>query len=297
MNPPSLLIAGTTSGVGKTTITLAIMHHLKYRMGYSIQPFKVGPDFIDPSYHRMVTGRESRTLDAWMMGRDGLIKNFTDWTKDADIAVIEGVMGLYDGATGKSDFASSAYVAKLLKSKIILVIDAAKAARSIAAMALGYVKFGKDTKIAGIILNNVSGDKHANYISEAFKSTIKVPILGIIFRSKELKFQERHLGLIPVDELEPSNKVNVIRIAKQVSESINYEVLLKDFKIRYSKENRIKFNRYGQKTKIKIGVALDNSFNFYYSENLDQIRSLGAAIKFFSPLVDDELTEDISGIV
>lgn len=297
MNPPSLLIAGTTSGVGKTTITLAIMHHLKYRMGYSIQPFKVGPDFIDPSYHRMVTGRESRTLDAWMMGRDGLIKNFTDWTKDVDIAVIEGVMGLYDGATGKSDFASSAYVAKLLKSKIILVIDAARAARSIAAMALGYVMFGKDTKIAGIILNNVSGDKHANYISEAFKSTIKVPILGIIFRSKELKFQERHLGLIPVDELEPSNKVNVIRIAKQVSESINYEVLLKDFKIRYSKENRIKFNRYGQKTKIKIGVALDNSFNFYYSENLDQLRSLGAAIEFFSPLVDNELPEGISGIV
>jgi cobyrinic acid a,c-diamide synthase len=117
MNVPSLLIAGTTSGVGKTTVALAIMYGLKSRMGYSIQPFKVGPDFIDPSYHKMVTDKDSRTLDAWMMGRLGIIKSFNEATKDIDIAVVEGVMGLYDGVNGRRDFASSAYVAKLLNSK------------------------------------------------------------------------------------------------------------------------------------------------------------------------------------
>ncbi|MGG6460085.1 MAG: AAA family ATPase, partial [Candidatus Eiseniibacteriota bacterium] len=206
MSTPALLIAGTTSGVGKTTVSLAIMYGLRHKVGCSIQPFKVGPDFIDPSYHKMVIGKDSRTLDAWMMGSRGIIKNFADSTQGVDVAVIEGVMGLYDGISGKSNFASTAYVAKLLKAQIILVIDAAKAARSIAAMALGYIQFDKETKIVGIILNNVSGARHAKYIVEAFKNIINVPILGIIHRSKLAKLKERHLGLIPANELGVSKK-------------------------------------------------------------------------------------------
>ena len=130
--PPTLIIAGTTSSVGKTTISLAIMYALKYKKGFSVQPFKIGPDFIDPSYHKIITGRESRTLDAWMMGNNGIISTLQNTAIDVDVAIIEGVMGLFDGLSGKSDFASTAYVAKILNTPVILVIDAAKAARSIA---------------------------------------------------------------------------------------------------------------------------------------------------------------------
>lgn len=297
MNIPTLLIAGTTSGVGKTTVSLAIMYGLKNRIGYSIQPFKVGPDFIDPSYHKMVTGKESRTLDAWMMGRAGIIKSFIDAIKDTDVAIIEGVMGLYDGVNGKRDFASSAYVAKLLEADVILVIDAAKAARSIAAMALGYMKYDKEIRIAGIILNNVSGERHAKYIADAFRGIVKVPILGIIARNKEMRFQERYLGLVPSDELGLSKKAEILRTAKRVSESIDFEKLVKLLKINNSKKPLIKAKHTSVKPRIKIGVALDNSFNFYYSENLNVLRLLGADIQFFSPLSDKEIPCDISGMM
>jgi cobyrinic acid a,c-diamide synthase len=297
MNVPSLLIAGTTSGVGKTTVSLAIMYGLKTRMGYSIQPFKVGPDFIDPSYHKMVTDKESLTLDAWMMGRIGIIKSFNEATKDIDIAVVEGVMGLYDGVNGKRDFASSAYVAKLLKANVILVIDAAKASRSIAAIALGYIKFDRDIKIVGIILNNVSGERHAKYITDALAGIVKVPILGIIARNKGLRFKERYLGLVPSEELSLIMKKEILRTAKRVSESIDFEKLVKLLKPKSTKKLSTKIEHSRIKPRIKIAVALDNSFNFYYSENLNVLRLLGADILFFSPLSDKEIPHDISGMM
>jgi cobyrinic acid a,c-diamide synthase len=297
MNVPSLLIAGTTSGVGKTTVALAIMYGLKSRMGYSIQPFKVGPDFIDPSYHKMVTDKDSRTLDAWMMGRLGIIKSFNEATKDIDIAVVEGVMGLYDGVNGRRDFASSAYVAKLLNANVILVIDAAKAARSIAAIALGYIKFDKDIKIAGIILNNVSGERHAKYITDALAGIGKVPVLGVIARNNGSRFKERYLGLVPSEELSLPRKEEILRTAKRVSESIDFEKLARLFKVTRTKKLPINIEHTRVKPKIKIAVALDNSFNFYYSENLNVLRVLGADILFFSPLSDKEIPHDISGLI
>ena len=184
--PPMLIIAGTTSGVGKTTISLAVMHAFKNKKGLLVQPFKIGPDFIDPSYHKIITGRESRTLDAWFMGKDGIVSTVGNATKDVDIGIVEGVMGLFDGMSGRNDFASTAYVAKILNAPIILVVDAAKAARSIAAMICGYLNFDKKLKIMGIILNNVSGPKHAKYLIEACKNSINVPILGIVKREFDL---------------------------------------------------------------------------------------------------------------
>src|SRR6476620_7069798 len=189
--PSIVIIAGTTSGVGKTTITLAIMHAFKAKKGLIVQPFKIGPDFIDPSYHKIITGRESRTLDAWLMGKEGIVLTVQSVAGDADIAVIEGVMGLFDGMSGKDDFASTAYVAKLLNSPVILVVDTAKAARSIAAMIFGYLNFDNKLKIMGIILNNVSGPKHARYLIDACKNIINVHILGIVKRDSELKMDER----------------------------------------------------------------------------------------------------------
>ena len=295
--PPTLIIAGTTSGVGKTTISLAIMYALKYKKGFSVQPFKIGPDFIDPSYHKIITGRESRTLDAWMMGNNGIISTLQNTAIDVDVAIIEGVMGLFDGLSGKTDFASTAYVAKILNSPVILVIDAAKAARSIAAMAFGYLHFDRRLKIAGIILNNVSGPKHARYITEACKSKIKVPILGIVQRDNELRMDERHLGLIPTDELDHTKKSKIIKVAKKVSEEIYYDKIVSLFKLKKSKFTEIVKKSAPSISKLKIGVALDNSFNFYYNENLNSLRNLRAEITFFSPLNDNHIPNDVSGLM
>ncbi len=295
--PPTLIIAGTTSGVGKTTISLAIMYALKYKKGFSVQPFKIGPDFIDPSYHKIITGRESRTLDAWMMGNNGIISTLQNTAIDVDVAIIEGVMGLFDGLSGKTDFASTAYVAKILNTPVILVIDAAKAARSIAAMAFGYLHFDRRLKISGIILNNVSGPKHARYITEACKSKIKVPILGIVQRDNELRMDERHLGLIPTDELDHTKKSKIIKVAKKVSEEIYYDKIVSLFKLKKSKFTEIVKKSAPSISKLKIGVALDNSFNFYYNENLNSLRNLRAEITFFSPLNDNHIPNDVSGLM
>jgi len=294
--PPTLILAGTTSGVGKTTISLAIMYALKYKKGFSVQPFKIGPDFIDPSYHKIITGRESRTLDAWMMGKNGIVSTLQDTAIDVDVAIIEGVMGLFDGLSGKTDFASTAYVAKILNTPVILIIDAAKAARSIAAMAFGYLHFDRRLKISGIILNNVSGPKHARYITEACKSKIKVPILGIVQRDNELRMDERHLGLIPTDELDYTKKSKIIRVAKKVSEEIYYDKIVSLFKLKKSKYIAIA-KRSKPISKLKIAVALDNSFNFYYNENLNSLRNLGAELTFFSPLNDKHIPNDVSGLM
>jgi cobyrinic acid a,c-diamide synthase len=295
--PPLLLIAGTTSGVGKTTVSLAIMHAFKNKKGLLVQPFKVGPDFIDPSYHKIITGKESRTLDAWFMGNDGIVSTVEKATIDVDIGVIEGVMGLFDGMSGRNDFASTAYVAKILNAPIILVVDAAKAARSIAAMIFGYLNFDKKLKIIGIILNNVSGSKHEKYLKEACKNSLNVPILGIVKRDKDLKMDERHLGLIPSDELNPSKRNKIVQLANKVSEEIYYDKILSLLKPRKSILTKSLRKESGVPKPVKIAVALDNSFNFYYNENLNILRNLGAEITFFSPISDTSIPNGISGIV
>ena len=295
---PLLIIAGTTSGVGKTTISLAVMHAFKNKKGLLVQPFKIGPDFIDPSYHKIITGKESQTLDAWFMGNNGIVSTVAKATKDVDIGIVEGVMGLFDGMSGRSDFASTAYVAKILNAPIILVVDAAKAARSIAAMICGYLNFDKKLKIIGIILNNVSGPKHAKYLIEACKNSINVPILGIVKRDDDLKMDERHLGLIPSDELEPSKRNKIVRLANKVSEEIYYDKILSLIKLRKSKFTKPISGCERKAPKVvKIAVALDNSFNFYYNENLNILRGLGAEITYFSPINDENIANDISGIV
>jgi len=293
---PLLVIAGTTSGVGKTTITLAIMQAFS-KKGLVVQPFKVGPDFIDPSYHKIITGNESRTLDAWFMGREGIVSTVESATKEVDIGVIEGVMGLFDGMSGRNDFASTAHVAKILNAPIILVVDAAKAARSIAAMIFGYLNFDKKLKIIGIILNNVSGPKHEKYLMEACRNSINVPILGIVKRDKDLKMDERHLGLIPSDELAPFQRNKIVHLTNKVSEEIYYDKILSLIKTRKSKITKPISDKRKAPKLVKIAVALDSSFNFYYNENLNMLRNFGADIKFFSPINDTNVPEGISGII
>lgn len=296
---PRIIIAGTTSGVGKTSITLGILYILK-NLGFKIQSFKIGPDFIDPSYHHFVTNSPSYNLDSWLMGKKGLINTFEKYTIGKDIAVIEGVMGLFDGAGGKNNFASTAQIAKILNSPIILVIDASKAARSIAAIAYGFMKFEKGLKIKGIILNKISSNRHFNFIKDAFENKIKIPIVGVIYRNQELIFSERHLGLIPREELDDKRRKVILNSAKVLSESLDAEKIVSLIRPRQNETVRKKKIDTGKEQNIqsiKIAVALDESFNFYYQENLDTLQKKGAQLIFFSPLNDLRLPEEVDGII
>lgn len=282
---PRLVIAGVTSSVGKTSISIAMMNALREK-GYTVQGFKIGPDYIDPSYHMTVTARQSRNLDPWLMGERGLLDTFSKASRDADFAVIEGVMGLFDGLSGASNFASTAHIAKLLKSPIILVVDAAKAGRSIAAVVLGFVKFDASIKITGLILNNVGGEKHAKYCIDAIRQKVKVPMLGAIKRNKEIQLQERHLGLVPTAERKELEK-KVINVAKYVQVQIDVDKAISIAK--KAPKLHIMTSSIKKNIRTSVAVALDESFNFYYADNLDMLRSLGADLKFFSPVNDSEI--------
>ncbi len=293
MNIPRVVVAGVTSGVGKTTISIGIMHALRNK-GLKVQPFKVGPDYIDPSYHELVSGKASRNLDVWMMGKKGLLESFSRACTNADIAVIEGVMGLFDGMSGRNNFASTAHVAQILKSPVILIVDCSKAARSIAAIVLGFLRFDKRVAIAGLILNNVASDRHEEYLVEALADKVKVPILGIIRRNRDAKFEERHLGLVPAQELESKRRKQLIYSASEVSAHIDSDKVLgvcstKPLIIAPTPSRP-------KKNVVKIAVALDESFNFYYQDNLDALRRAGALIQFFSPVNDPQLPAGTQGI-
>jgi cobyrinic acid a,c-diamide synthase len=287
------VVAGVTSGVGKTTVSLAIMQNLRAR-GLRVQALKVGPDFIDPSYHSLVTRRPVRNLDVWMMGKQGILDCFARACHEADIAVVEGVMGLFDGMSGKNDFASTAHVAKILDAPVILVIDAAKSARSIAAVILGFLHFDRNVRIVGIILNNVASDRHAEYITDALALKIKVPVVGIVRRNSENQWEERHLGLIPAPELQEKKGRKIIGTAKSVAGQIDIDTILK-----LSEIVRLRTSSTYAKAakKARIAVALDESFNFYYADNLDALRRSGAQLVFFSPVHDPRLPKNIHGII
>lgn len=292
---PKLVIAGVTSGVGKTTVSAAFMYGLK-KQGLTVQPFKVGPDFIDPSYHSYVTGRQSRNLDVWMMGEAGILKSFDKACFDADVAVIEGVMGLFDGISGQDEQGSTGAVAKLLRAEVVLVIDCSKAARSVAAIALGFQNFDRDLRITGVILNNIASDKHERILKEAFAEKIKIPVIGMIRRDQELKDTERHLGLIPAAELDSVGKARLLTNAKRVSENIHFEQLVDKWKIS-PKPPPDQQKIPESKTNSRIAVALDESFNFYYFDNLELLRENQLELIYFSPLHDKELPKNIGGLI
>ena len=283
MKIPRIVLAGATSGVGKTSITTAIIHGLKQK-GYSVQPFKVGPDFIDPSYLTSVSGNISRNLDVWMMGKNGVLNSFIQNSQE-DISVIEGVMGYYDGFDGKSSFASTYDVANIVKSNVILVLDASKVARSIAATAMGFKNFEKNSRICGVILNKIGSKKHEKLCRDALKK-VGLPILGVIPRNDDLQLESRHLGLIPVREkLSLDEKIK--SIAKSLSGFIEIEKIIKLSKdVPNLPQIHEKKNR---KKQTRIAVALDESFNFYYQDNLDSLKRLGAEIVYFSPISDKKI--------
>jgi len=286
---PRVVIAGATSGVGKTSITCSIIHAMRNR-GYSIQPFKVGPDYIDPTYLSAVSGNPARNLDSWIMGEDAVTRSFVT-NSTSDISVIEGVMGYYDGFSGSSNLSSTHHIATILQSPVILVLDASKTARSIAATALGYVKFHKNSRIVGLVLNKLGSKKHEHMCRTALAS-LKIPIIGCVPKNPELSLESRHLGLIPIIE-QDDLKHHVTKIAKSLAGYLDINKI-----VSIAKQSSTFIQIKGEKTekaKVTIGVALDKSFNFYYYDNFDALRREGAKLEFFSP-ISDSSPPDCSGL-
>ena len=283
MTIPRLVIAGVTSGVGKTSITSAIIYGLKKR-GYTIQPFKVGPDYIDPSYLSSISNNETKNLDVWLMGKDELVKSFVN-SSTSDISIIEGVMGYYDGFGGKTNHASTHHVATLLKSPVILVLDASKTSRSIAATALGFTKFHRNSRISGIILNKIGSKKHEMLCRSALEN-LKIPIIGVVPKNTKNILESRHLGLIPVVEQKQLQR-KIKQVSQQISDYLDFEKLVKICK-NVERIPKTKLQKF-KKPNISIAVALDSSFNFYYHDNLEALRREGAKIKFFSPISDKKI--------
>ncbi len=282
----AFVIAGTHSGAGKTTITTGVLAALR-RRGLEVQPFKVGPDFIDPLHHRHASGRPSRNLDGWMLSPDANRDLFARACVDVDAAVIEGVMGLFDGSDATSDRGSTAEMAKLLGLPTVLVIDAGAMARSAAALIHGYVSFDPDLRVAGVILNNVGGEAHAQMIRDAVDGM--VPIVGALPRQAELVVPERHLGLHLPHE---ARKDHVDRLAALVEEHVDLDLLLR---VAATDRPPAPAPVSARRPLVRIGVARDEAFCFYYTDNLELLEHAGAQLIEFSPL-RGSLPDGLDGI-
>jgi cobyrinic acid a,c-diamide synthase len=292
---PRIVIGGTHSGVGKTSVAVGVMGALA-RKGRRVQGFKIGPDFLDTSFHTAVTGRPSRNLDSWMIPRKKIPSIFASGCQGADLAIIEGVMGVFDGIDGKSETASTNEVAKMLKAPVILVIDAYGLAGSAAALVLGYKNLDPELQLSGVILNRVAGDTHAEMCRDAIKRYSKVPVLGAIPVNEEIALPERHLGLVPATEMENLKVLDAI--IDHVESHVDLDLIeglarsAGQLPVPENPNVRHKMDR----VQTAIAVARDRAFNFYYQENLDRLVEAGARLEFFSPIKDRVIPENASGL-
>jgi cobyrinic acid a,c-diamide synthase len=272
---PRIIIAGTHSGCGKTTIASGIMAALTAR-GMKVQPFKVGPDFIDPSHHTRICGRPSRNLDPFMMGERGCIETFLRATEGSDIAVIEGVMGMYDGVDG-SDFASTAHVARILKAPVVLVVDAKGMSRSVHALIDGYRRYDPSISFAGVIFNRIGSPRHRTMI----EASLDIPSFGMIPRKEDLVVKSRHLGLMMAHESGAMADFGDI-----IEEHADLDALIASAACAPPLRTGKRSSDTAQSIRASVGVALDDAFCFYYQDNLDLLYRAGAELVFFSPLID-----------
>ncbi|WP_306535734.1 cobyrinate a,c-diamide synthase [Geobacter sp.] len=291
----SIIIAAPHSGSGKTTITLGIMECLK-RRGLTVAPFKVGPDFIDPGYHRHICGRPSVNLDGWMCGGDFVRETFFHHAAGADIAVVEGVMGLFDGIGGASEEGSTAQVAKLLGASVILVADAKGQARSVAALVKGFAEFDPEVKLAGVIFNNVASETHGRVLRDAVESHLPdVRVLGCIPRDESLGIPSRHLGLFTVDE-NPLPADFLDHLVEVVREYVDLGMLWTVATLQGVPDSKGHEGQTSRRKPVRIGVACDAAFCFVYEDNLRLLRQAGAELVEFSPLADEALPEGVAGL-
>jgi cobyrinic acid a,c-diamide synthase len=263
-----VVIAGTSSGAGKTTVASGLIAALAAR-GDTPAPFKVGPDFIDPSYHALAAKRPGRNLDAFLSGPELIAPLFRHGASGADIAVIEGVMGLYDGASGRGELASTAHVAKLLQAPVVLVVDAAAMARSVAAIVHGYRTFDPDVNVAAVILNRVGSPAHAQLLKDA----LDLPVLGAIPRDDTLKVPERHLGLVP------ATARAIDRLAGAVSEHCDVAGIVKLARTAPEVPGPA-WSPQAEPSGVRVAIARGPAFSFHYEENLELLRGNATLVEF-----------------
>ena len=286
---PRLVIAGTHSGVGKTTVTLALLAALKSR-GRRVQPFKAGPDFIDPSHHAAVTGRPSRNLDGWMLGEAVNREIFTRAATDADLSIIEGMMGLFDGSSPVNEIGSTAELAKQLDAPVLLVIDGSAMARSAAAMVSGYAKFDPALQVAGVLFNQVSSEGHYKLLKEAVEQETDVKVVGYLRPDPAVTISDRHLGLVTAMEQGTGELYG--QLAKAAEETVDLdriEALAGSCREMPAAVPQPVMRNHGRT--VRIGVAQDLAFCFYYPDNLELLEAEGADLVKFSPLNDQVLPD------
>lgn len=291
-----IVIAGTHSGCGKTTISLGIMAALTER-GKRVAPFKVGPDYIDPGFHAFVTGNSSHNLDSWLLSEETVKFLFQRNMKNHDIGVIEGVMGLFDGFGTEKDQGSTAHVSKIINAPVILVIDAKAMASSAAAVALGFKLYDEGVSVKGIILNRVSGKSHYDLLKTAIERDTKIPCLGYLPSNFDISLNSRHLGLIPAEEVD-SLKEKIKMLTQMIEQHIDldiFEEIAASPPVPSNVKNpcdEIKGNGNG----IKLGIARDKAFSFYYQDNLKLLEEIGVELIPFSPLYDKDIPDGIHGL-
>ena len=285
---PACVISGTSSGSGKTTVTLGLMAAFKER-GLRVQPYKCGPDFIDPGLHELVTGVKSRNLDLWMSGEEHTRKCFRQNLMGADIALIEGVMGMFDGG-----MSSSGELSRTLSISNILVLDVRSMADSAAAIVKGFETFSEGAEVKGVILNNIASMRHLQLVSDAIIGNCNARILGHLPRNLDFSIPSRHLGLLTGDEA-PISEEMVALLARTISDHIDLDQVL-SLCSTFSPITQPQITEINNDSPCRIAVARDKAFCFYYEDNFDILRERGAELVFFSPLQDKELPENIHGI-
>ncbi|MFF3891651.1 cobyrinate a,c-diamide synthase [Streptomyces sp. NPDC001812] len=302
---PRLVIAAPSSGSGKTTVATGLMAALTAR-GLAVSPHKVGPDYIDPGYHALATGRAGRNLDAYLCGPELVGPLLAHGSRGCDIAVVEGVMGLYDGAAGEGELASTAQVAKLLRAPVVLVVDASSQSRSVAALVHGFVTWDPEVRVGGVILNKVASDRHEALLREALDS-VGVPVLGVLRRAAQAETPSRHLGLVPVAERGAAAVGAVAAMAAQVEAGCDLEALVGLARgagalpcAAWDAAEVL-----GSSTQvaapgdplIRVAVAGGAAFTFSYAEHSELLAAAGAEVVVFDPLRDEELPDGTGGLV
>lgn len=304
---PRLVVAAPSSGSGKTTVATGLMAAFAAR-GLAVSAHKVGPDYIDPGYHALATGRVGRNLDAYLCGPDLVGPLFGHGARGCDIAVVEGVMGLYDGAAGEGELASTAHVAKLLRAPVVLVVDASSQSRSVAALVHGFASWDPEVRVGGVILNKVGSDRHEELLREALDSA-GVPVLGVLRRAGQVETPSRHLGLVPVAERQAAAVEAVAAMGAQVAAGCDLEALVAlarsagalpcaawDAAEAVASPTRHPA-RPDDRFPPRIAVAGGPAFTFSYAEHAELLRAAGADVVSFDPLRDEELPEETRGLV
>ncbi|GAA2594606.1 cobyrinate a,c-diamide synthase [Streptomyces roseoviolaceus] len=304
---PRLVIAAPASGSGKTTVATGLMAAFAAR-GLAVSPHKVGPDYIDPGYHALASGRVGRNLDAYLCGPELVGPLFLHGARGCDIAVVEGVMGLFDGAAGEGELASTAHVAKLLRAPVVLVVDASSQSRSVAALVHGFTSWDPEVRVGGVILNKVASDRHEWLLREAMEQ-VGVPVLGVLRRAPQVDTPSRHLGLVPVAERREEALGSVAAMAAQVSEGCDLDALMRLAQgagalscAAWDAAEAVSSltgrpTRSHERPRPRVAVAGGEAFTFSYAEHTELLTAAGAEVVPFDPLRDEELPEGTSGLV